>query len=631
MTDRSEYAFRPRLGRIRSLGNAKRGRTFTSRLARAISRAGPKGRAGPRRRQRRPRIQGGRRVVVKARVVRMAGSTRAALAKHLRYISRESAMRDGEEGHVFDHASEDVDRADFATRAEDDRHHFRFIVSPEDGSEMADLKPLVRDLMSQMETDLGTRLEWVGAVHHNTAQPHAHIVLRGRRDDGRDLVLPRAYISHQIRETAEDLATRELGPETRLEQDLKLARETRAERLTKIDRSLRKLAGRDGRLTLTDTPPRYRQVNHARLKRLQQMGLADFEGGGTWRLDERLETRLRTLGERGDIIKALNRAARNSPGRRIDPDTRLAPGARLTGQIARLSAGGDFHDETLAAIDTPDGRLISARLGANVDMLHLKPGMLVTVSRKSGTARPSDRTIKTVAHANGGIYSASLHQAHDPRATPDFVSAHVRRLEVMRRLGLAERRADASWTVPDDYLERVAAIETEKAGAVPLSVQIDSHLTLAQQVKAEGLTWLDEQPETGWAHGFGADLTAARRQRWQVLQARGLAEAGQQSLSAEQSEMLKQRGMEHTGKTVADSIGKPYRALPKSGTVEGVYTATVTNGQGRHAVIEQKASFTLAPYRAVMERSRGMSISGTIKNGRVNWIFGKRRTRGLSR
>ena len=113
---------------------------------------------------------------------------KAALTKHLRYISRDSATRDDEKGKLFSAHSDDIDRDIFAEDASNDRHHFRFIVSPEDGKEMADLKPFVRDLVSAMEHDLGTQLEWVGAVHTNTGYPHAHIVVRGRRDDGLSLI-----------------------------------------------------------------------------------------------------------------------------------------------------------------------------------------------------------------------------------------------------------------------------------------------------------------------------------------------------------------------------------------------------------------------------------------------------------
>lgn len=44
--------------------------------------------------------------------------------------------------------------------------------------------------------DLGeAKLDWLAVVHANTDQPHAHVMLRGRRADGRDLVIPRAYVS----------------------------------------------------------------------------------------------------------------------------------------------------------------------------------------------------------------------------------------------------------------------------------------------------------------------------------------------------------------------------------------------------------------------------------------------------
>ncbi|MBV9562501.1 MAG: hypothetical protein JOY90_18975 [Bradyrhizobium sp.] len=39
------------------------------------------------------------------------------------------------------------------------------------------MKPFLRDLMRQMEEDLGTKLDWVAADHFNTGHPHSHIVV----------------------------------------------------------------------------------------------------------------------------------------------------------------------------------------------------------------------------------------------------------------------------------------------------------------------------------------------------------------------------------------------------------------------------------------------------------------------
>ena len=41
----------------------------------------------------------------------------------------------------------------FAERCEDDRHHFRFIISPEDGAALGDLKTFTRELMRNVEKD----------------------------------------------------------------------------------------------------------------------------------------------------------------------------------------------------------------------------------------------------------------------------------------------------------------------------------------------------------------------------------------------------------------------------------------------------------------------------------------------
>jgi len=95
---------------------------------------------------------------------------------------------------MFDAASETADVRTFAERCEDDRHHFRFIVSPEDAGEMEDLRAFTRELMTDAERDLGTHLDWVAVDHWNTDNPHIHVLVRGRGDDGQDLVISAATI-----------------------------------------------------------------------------------------------------------------------------------------------------------------------------------------------------------------------------------------------------------------------------------------------------------------------------------------------------------------------------------------------------------------------------------------------------
>ena len=83
-----------------------------------------------------------RRVVVKARVVRQKAGTSAPLSAHLRYLRRDGVSKEGEAARMFGAHGQDCDSRAFAERCEGDRHHFRFMVSPDDALEMTDLRAL---------------------------------------------------------------------------------------------------------------------------------------------------------------------------------------------------------------------------------------------------------------------------------------------------------------------------------------------------------------------------------------------------------------------------------------------------------------------------------------------------------
>jgi len=121
-----------------------------------------------------------RRVAVKARVVKLnpqRGAARGrqfvsakAVDAHLRYLERDGVTKDVTKGQVYSAERDVEDGRAFLDRGRDDRHQFRFIVSSEDGAELADLRTTTRDLMRQMEADLGTKLDWIAVDHHNSPQ-----------------------------------------------------------------------------------------------------------------------------------------------------------------------------------------------------------------------------------------------------------------------------------------------------------------------------------------------------------------------------------------------------------------------------------------------------------------------------
>jgi type IV secretory pathway VirD2 relaxase len=241
--------FHPKLGRLKK-SRERLPKLFVAQVLAAAQRAGHVGRTWPARspanHPRAGRGRGGvdawhaaerrlygnraRRVIVKTRIVRQGFRGAGAVRAHLSYLKREGVTREGTAARMFDAALDDADLRAFAERTSDDRHHFRFIVSPEDASEMEDLRAFTRDLVKQMERDLGTQLDWVALDHWNTDNPHIHLVVRGADERGDTLVIHRDYISHGMRERAAELVTIELGPQSEHQVRRKLAREVGADR-----------------------------------------------------------------------------------------------------------------------------------------------------------------------------------------------------------------------------------------------------------------------------------------------------------------------------------------------------------------------------------------------------------------
>ncbi|HEY8262198.1 MAG TPA: DUF3363 domain-containing protein, partial [Methylosinus sp.] len=326
---REENDFRVRPGRVRTT-RAPKPKSFVAEVLKAARKAGPatpqggarsvapcgsgfgRGRAAFGRAR---LFDPGRRVAVKARVVRHKGRSfrSAPLSAHFSYLKREGVSHDGEKGVMFDAAHDHADDRAFAERCEDDRHHFRFIISPEDAGEMVDLKAFTRDLVGRMEADLGTKLDWVAVDHWNTDNPHVHLLVRGVDETGGDLVIARDYISGGLRSRAEDLVSVELGPRPEHAIRSALEREVDADRWTRLDAAIRFAADETGLVDLRPTitgpdDPELRRLMVGRAQKLERMGLAASAGPGRWMIGLEAERTLRDLGMRGDIIKTMHRA-----------------------------------------------------------------------------------------------------------------------------------------------------------------------------------------------------------------------------------------------------------------------------------------------------------------------------------
>ena len=326
-----------------------------------------------------------RSVTVKARIVRQRARG-AALSAHLAYLRREGVRKDGVAGRLFDAEHDDADHHAFAERCEGDRHHFRFIVSPQDAERLSDLKAFTRDLMAQAERDLGTNLDWLGVEHWNTDNPHIHVIVRGKGHDGHDLVMARDYISQGLRARAAHLATLELGQRSEVEIRRDLGAQVEADRWTKLDRALaHEAAQHDGVIDLR--PDVHAQADaHARtaligrMQKLERLGLAEALTSAQWRLSGDAEPIMRALGERNDIIKRIHRGLADQRIERSVADFALDAGDTTPPIIGRLVARGlddELKGTAYAIIDGVDGRAHHVRLADLDAASDAAPGSIV--------------------------------------------------------------------------------------------------------------------------------------------------------------------------------------------------------------------------------------------------------------
>ncbi|MBN8971227.1 MAG: DUF3363 domain-containing protein [Rhizobiales bacterium] len=576
-----DHEFRVRPGRIRST-RAQSARPFIAQALAAAKKAGGgvsrSGRVFAANRSsfgrgQRASIQANRLItartrgaVIKARVVRHSGRT-APLGTHLDYLRRDGVTRDGEKARLFGPGTEEADGRAFAGRCEDDRHHFRFIVSPDDAVEMSDLKSFTRDLVGQMEKDLDTRLDWVAVDHWNTEHPHVHLIVRGVRDDGQDLVISRDYIKEGMRDRARDLITQELGPRTDLDIRRTLERQIGAERWTQLDRQLVRDAGKTGVIDVAPEvgrqPDAYAVEKVGRLRKLAALGLASEIGPGQWMIDDQAEVTLRQLGERGDIIKRMHRALtergidRGSGNYVLAGESLDAP---VIGRLVERGLDDELKGTAYAVVDGVDGRTHHIRLPHLDAAGDSAPGSIVELrtfedargERRAALAVRSDLDLQHQVNASGATWLDRQSIAREPVAMSEG------------GFGAEVRQA---------MQQRV------------------NHLV------GEGL---------------------AERQGRRVIFNRNLIDT------------LRRREVGAVADRLAKETGQPFKAAGSGEYVAGTYRQRMTLASGRFAMIDDGLGFQLVPWSPSLESQLGKHVSGVARgDGGVDWSFGRKRGLGL--
>ncbi|PBC09411.1 VirD2 family relaxase/mobilization nuclease [Mesorhizobium sp. WSM3859] len=579
MADEREFRIRP--GRIRSV-RAQQARPFIAQALAAAKKAGGgisrSGQVFSSNRSRfghgqRASIQANRLInsrsrgaVVKARVVRHSARG-TPLATHLNYLRREGVTREGEKARLFGPGREEADGAAFAMRSAEDRHHFRFIVSPDDALDMADLRSFTRDLTLQMEKDLGTRLDWVAVDHWNTQHPHVHLIVRGVREDGEDLVISRDYIKEGMRDRARDLITQELGPRTDRDIRRSLESQVQSERWTQLDRQLLRDSRSAGVIDLAPRshtqPDEFHALKIGRLRKLEVLGLASQVGPGQWIIDEKAEATLRELGQRGDIIKRMHRALteqgieRGSGSYVLASENLVAP---IVGRLIDRGLDDELAGTAYAVVYGVDGRTHHIRLPSLEAAGDGAPGSIV-----------------------------ELRKFDDARGRPRVALAVRSDLTVDEQVAAP----GATWLDRQAIARKPAELAESGFGA-------------------EVRDALDRRAR----HLLGQGLAERRGNR--IIFTSNLLDT------------LRRRELEVIGEKLADDSGRTFNRAASGEHVAGTYRQRLSLASGRFVMIDDGLGFQLVPWTPALENHIGQHVSGIARgDGGVDWSFARKRGLGL--
>ena len=275
------------------------------------------------------------------------------------------------------------------------------------------------------------------------------------------------------------------------------------------------------------------------MQTLARYGLATESEPGVWKLSDQLEPTLRELGERGDIVKAINRALKARGEERALESYSLhgeEAKTRITGRVIDKRLTDELGERLGLVVDGVDGRVHHVALGSEAMANAAEEasiGSIVEIAPAPAGPRPADRNIAQLAGASGE-YRPSVHRViaeasrvRVPGGDYDaYVESHVRRLEALRRAGIVERIDADHWRLPADFETRAADYDAQRRGRMTLRVL--SNLDLESQIDANGATWLDRELDSSnraplVRAGFGAEMETAMQRRREALVDKGHA------------------------------------------------------------------------------------------------------------
>ena len=259
---------------------------------------------------------------------------------------------------------------------------------------------------------------------------------------------------------------------------------------------------------------------------------------------------------------------------------------------------------------------------------------IVRVVPRAGGVRQVDRTIAEIAAANGGRYDIDVTSQTRPVRDRGF-----RRNPCPAIGGDAPGSCAASSESPTapgsslaDHLDKAAAFEARQRRDRPVTIETLSAVSLDRLPHSDAATWLDkelmaDEPEPVRDAGFGREVRAAQalRRQWLIDEQLADEQDGRINYRPGTIAALQRRELLRVAGQLSNELSLPFVETKSGDHVDGRFSRAIEIASGRHALIERSRDFTLVPWRPVLERQVGKSVSGIMRRDGINWTIGRGR------
>ncbi len=201
-----------------------------------------------------------------------------------RYLQREGAGKNGEKPELYGNSIDDYKNKMVAK-------NFRIFISP--GNQNVDLNTLTKTIVKKIELHTGYKLTWVAANHYNTSHQHAHLLINGIDQNGKDVIFSKDMIKTLMREAARDTCTSLVGSRTNEEIKQEKERQLSANRYTRLDKTLTEFMD-DKNILYPNTIKKNREIYFKRLEHLSKLGLCTYKND-CYYFDEDWDKTLKTM------------------------------------------------------------------------------------------------------------------------------------------------------------------------------------------------------------------------------------------------------------------------------------------------------------------------------------------------